>query len=55
VLLTAVFYAVVTPSGLLRRLFGRDALQLRAFKTSEASVLHERRHRFVAADLENPY
>ena len=55
VLLAVVFYAIVTPVGLVRRLLGHDALRLRAFKAGSASVLHERHHVFAPDDLEKPY
>jgi len=55
VLLTLVFFVVVTPIGWVRRLAGKDALRLRAFKASEASAFTTRRHVVVAADLEPPY
>ena len=55
VLLAAVFYLVVTPVGIVRRRFGYDSLNLRAFKRSDASVMRPRNHVFVAADLEKPY
>jgi hypothetical protein len=55
ILLSIVFLLIVTPIGMLRRLFGKDSLKLRAFKTGEGSVMTERNHTFVAADLERPY
>ena len=55
VLLAAVFYLVVTPVGIVRRRFGYDSLNLRAFKRSDASVMRPRNHVFVAGDLEKPY
>jgi len=55
VLLTVVFYAVVTPIGVVRRLLGHDALQLRTFKTSHESVMRRRGHVFTPDDLEKPY
>jgi len=55
VLLAVVFYAVVTPIGVVRRLLGHDSLRLRAFKASDASVMHTRSHVFVPDDLEKPY
>ena len=54
-LLTLVFFAIVTPIGWVRRLAGKDALRLRAFKASEASAFTTRRQVVVAADLEPPY
>ena len=55
VLLAIVFYLVVTPIGVVRRLLGHDSLRLRAFKASDASVMHARAHVFVPDDLDKPY
>jgi hypothetical protein len=55
IILSAVFFGVVMPVGLLRRLSGKDPLNLKAFKAGSTSVMKERNHRFVAADLEKPY
>ena len=55
VLLTLVFYVVVTPIGLVRRLLGHDSLRLRAFKSGGASVMHPRAHTYGPGDLEKPY
>lgn len=54
-LLSVVFFGVVTPLGMVRRLMGKDSLKLRAFKAGPGSVMLERNHRFVGADLERPY
>jgi len=55
ILLSIVFFVVVTPIGIFRRLIGRDSLQLRAFKSSKKSVLLERNHTFVSKDLDTPF
>jgi hypothetical protein len=55
VLLSIVFFFVVTPVAILRRLAGKDSLKLRAFKVGKGSVMLERNHRFSATDLENPF
>jgi hypothetical protein len=55
ILLSIVFFAVVTPIGILRRLLGKDSLKLRAFKASQESVMLERNHTFIGQDLERPY
>jgi polyferredoxin len=55
ILLSIVFFGVVTPVGLLRRLFGKDSLKLQEFKASEESVLVVRNHKYSAADLERPF
>jgi hypothetical protein len=55
IMLAILFFAVVTPIGLFRRLLGKDALKLRVFKGGESSVMLQRNHVFVAHDLERPY
>jgi hypothetical protein len=55
VLLSLVFFAIVTPVGVLRRLAGKDSLKLRAFKASEESVMLTRNHTFASIDIERPY
>jgi len=55
VLLSILFFGLVTPIGILRRLFGKDSLKLRAFKASEESAMTVRNHVFVGQDLERPY
>jgi hypothetical protein len=55
VLLSIVFFVVVTPIGIFRRLIGRDSLKLRAFKASKQSVMLDRNHTFVGKDLETPF
>jgi hypothetical protein len=55
ILLSIVFFVVVTPIGIFRRLAGKDSLKLRAFKASQDSVMLERNHTFVGQDLERPY
>jgi hypothetical protein len=54
-LLSIVFFAVVTPIGVLRRAMGKDSLKLRAFKGSQESVMLRRNHTFTGRDIEKPY
>jgi hypothetical protein len=55
IMLGILFFVVVTPIGLFRRMLGRDALKLRDFKGGDGSVMLQRNHLFVAQDLERPY
>lgn len=55
VLLSIVYFFVVTPVGTVRRLMGKDSLKLRAFKASKESAMLERNHTFVGRDLERPF
>lgn len=54
-ILSLTFFLVLTPMGLLRRLFGKDAMQVKTFKKDEASVFRVRDHTFGAADIEQPF
>jgi polyferredoxin len=55
ILLSILFFGLVTPIGVLRRLFQKDSLKLRAFKAGEESVMLVRNHKFVRSDIEKPY
>ncbi|MEX0719645.1 MAG: SxtJ family membrane protein [Balneolaceae bacterium] len=52
VLLSIVYYLIVTPIALLFRLFGNDPLLL---KESKGSMFHFKDHTFRKEDLENPW
>jgi hypothetical protein len=54
-ILTIIFFGIVTPIGLCRRIAGSDALKLRAFKAGKQSVMRVRNHTFIGKDLEQPY
>jgi hypothetical protein len=55
VILTVVFFLVVTPIGLIRRLMGADALQLKKWKQGNSSVFVVREGPVQGKDLANPY
>jgi hypothetical protein len=55
ILLTAVFFVMVVPVGLVRRMMSKDTLQLREFKKSTDTAMRIRDHVFVALDIERPY
>ena len=55
VILSVIFFAVVTPVGVWRRMIGADSLKLKAFKAGRGTVMKERNHTFVGKDLEQPY
>lgn len=53
--LTLIFFLVVFPIGLIRRILGTDLLRLREFKKSNDSVLINRNHEYSIDDLKRPY
>jgi len=55
ILLSILFFGVITPIGILRRLSGKDSLKLRNFKASKDSALVVRNHVFQGQDIEKPY
>ena len=55
ILLTMIFFVVVTPIGLLRRLFGIDSLNLKKFKQGTKSVMKFRNFKYTKNDLEKPF
>jgi hypothetical protein len=55
ILLSILFFGLVTPIGLLRRLLGKDSLKLNAFKASQESAMLVKNHLFVGSDIEKPY
>ncbi|MBI5519001.1 MAG: hypothetical protein HY916_02955 [Desulfovibrio sp.] len=55
VILTLVYYLVLTPVGLLRRAMGKDSLRLKTFKKGTESVFHTRTGPFTPADLKTPF
>ncbi len=55
ILLTVIFYAVLTPIGLVRRMAGADPMQVKQWKTGAESVFKVRDVTFTADDIEKPY
>lgn len=55
IILSIVFFFVVTPIALLRRMTGKDSLKLLEFKASQESAMTVRDHTFTAKDIEKPY
>jgi len=54
-LLTMIFFVIVTPVGLIRRIIGADSLQLKRWKKDDSSVFGVREHIFQPEDIEKPY
>jgi hypothetical protein len=55
ILLTLIFFIIVTPVSLLRRIFGFDSLKLRKFKKGNDSVMIVRDVTFSSKDLKTPF
>ena len=55
ILLCVVFFVIVSPVGLLRRLLNKDPLQLKSYRRGRGSVMKIRDHLYVPADIDKPY
>lgn len=55
IILSIVFFLVVTPVGFIRKAFGVDPMKTGLWKKGDASVLIERNHHYVKEDIEKPY
>lgn len=55
ILFTVIFIVMVVPVGLLRRLIGKDSLNLRQFKKDQTSILKSRNYTFSPKDMTSPF
>jgi hypothetical protein len=55
IILSIVFYTIITPMGLLRQILGKDSLMLKKFKKGTDSVFVERNHTYKSEDILKPY
>lgn len=54
-LLSMLYFILVMPVGLIRRLLGKGALNAHQWKSSKNSVFLNRNHRYTTDDLKHPY
>jgi len=55
ILLTLIFFIIVTPIGIIRRIVGFDSLNLKNFKGGNDSVMKIRNIKFSPNDIEKPF
>jgi hypothetical protein len=55
VLLSVLFFVLVTPIGAVRRLMGKDPMMTKRWKRDRESTFQVRDHPYTASDLEPPY
>lgn len=55
IILSVIFFMIVVPTGMIRKIMGKDTLSLRKFKRDNQSVLKTRNHIYQAEDLIKPY
>ena len=54
-ILAILFFLVVTPVGVIRRMLKADPLKLKQWKKDQSSVFSERNHIYHSNDIEKPY
>ncbi|MCP3954420.1 MAG: hypothetical protein GY697_19720 [Desulfobacterales bacterium] len=55
VILTTLYFFVLMPVGVIRRMGGADALGLKKWRNGDESAFVVRDHPYAAGDLEKPY
>ena len=55
IILSLVFFLIVTPIGLVRRISGADPMRNKLWKKGDDSVLVTRNHHYSSKDLQKPY
>lgn len=55
ILFSIIFIVLVIPVGLLRKLLGKDPLQIKKWKKGPDSVFKVRDHEFAPYDIAHPY
>ena len=54
-LLSSIFFIIVTPVGCIMKMFGVDLLKLKKWKQDTSSVFKIRDHLYTPDDIEKPY
>jgi len=55
VILSLVFFLIVTPVGVIRKALGADSMRKKLWKEGSDSVLVKRDHLYSSEDLQKPY
>lgn len=55
VVLSVIFFGLVMPVGLARRVLGKDPMQTKKWKKGRDSVFKTRDHEFTSEDISHPY
>ncbi|MCF8228732.1 MAG: hypothetical protein K9G47_07005 [Bacteroidales bacterium] len=55
IILSLIFFMLVLPVGLIRRMLGKDDLDLKKFGKDKSSVFHRRNKTYELDDIRKPY
>ncbi len=55
IMLTVIFFLIVTPVGLFRKVMGKDSMNFKKYRQNHDSALSSREHKFTATDFNQPF
>ena len=55
IILTVIFFGLVTPLGIIKRMFGSEPLQLKKWNSNVNSAFKTREHVFIKDDITHPF
>ena len=55
ILLSIVYFLVLTPTAIVKKLRGYDPMKIKPFKKGSDTVFVERNHNYIKSDLEKTY
>lgn len=55
VILSIVFFVILTPLAFIQRLLGHDPMKTRQWKQGDGTVFETRDHTYTAQEIEHPY
>ena len=55
ILLSLLFFILVTPVGLIRKALGSDSMKLGEWRNGQSSIFQDRNYTYSAKDIENPF
>ena len=55
IILSIIYFVMVTPVGLIRKICGSDSMMLKTWKKNTDSVFESRNHTYSKNDIEHPY
>jgi len=55
IVLALIYVLLIIPVAALRKMMGKDSMQLKAWRKGDGSVFRDRSHQFSSADLDKPY
>lgn len=55
IILCILYFLMVTPVGIFRRILKKDSMRLKDWKNGQGSVFLDRNHTFTKKDIDKPY